>query len=423
MPSLLSLNSYHYLRGGSETVYFNHARLFEAHGWSSSFMSMHHPENIPCEDDAYFADNIDYGGGSGQRSLGNALKIIYSLEAQRKIAALLDRKPADIAHVHSIYHHLSPSVLVELKKRGVPIVLTAHDLKLACPNNKMLTHDGVCERCKGGKIWNVAVHRCIKDSLPASAVIMVESAVHKALRLYANTVSKIIAPSRFYRAKLIEWGWPAEQIVFIPNFVELDGVQAAEPGGDYLLYFGRLAQEKGLLTLVRAAAASKVPVKLVGRGPQEEALRALIAELNAPVELLGFRSGEDLWAAVGGAKAIVLPSEWYENGPMSVIEAFARGKPLVGADIGGIPELTDSGAAGWLFKSGDVADLAQTLSTVWTSSTDTLRGMGAACRERAFKDYSADVYFGAMSSIYGDLMGRRTVQAGSVAAAAEPREI
>ena len=403
MKTLLSVNSYHYLRGGSEAVYFNHAALFAERGWRSRFFSMHHPENIPCNEQEYFADCIDYGGAGGaKKSLGNALKIIYSIEAKDKLSRLLDLHPADVAHVHSIYHHLSPSVLVELKARDIPTVMTVHDLKLVCPNNKMLNRTGICERCKGGRLWNVAVNRCIKDSVVASSLIALESSVHQGLNLYGRNLDRIVSPSRFYREKLIEWGWRADQIVHIPNFVD-PAPKVSATVGDYILYFGRLSPEKGLATLVLAAASSRIPVCVAGTGPQEAELKRLADDLNAPVTFLGFLSGERLWAAVDAARAIVLPSEWYENGPMSVIEAYSRGTPLIGARIGGIPELIVEGETGWSFEPTNVEDLASKLIQAFQTSEPNLAAMGEASRGFALRHHSREGYFQAMSALYGEI--------------------
>lgn len=404
MKRLLSINSYHYVRGGADVMYFDHARLFEAAGWTNTFHAMHHAENLPCEDEAWFAEEIDYHKPASKIAKAiHAARIVYSLEAKRKIADLLDRRPIDVAQVHNIYHHQSPSILVELKRRGIPTVMTAHDLKIACPNKMMMSHDGVCERCRDGRVWNVALHRCIKDSLAASALIMVESAIHQGLDLYGRHLDRIVTPSRFYRDKLIEWGWRSDQLVHIPNFVDIPEAAPTVPSGDHVLYFGRLAAEKGLFTLVRAAAAAGVRVRIAGTGPEEAALRALVDEIGAPVEFLGFLRGEALWDAVAQARAIVLPSEWYENGPMSVIEAFTRGRPLIGARIGGIPELIREGETGWTFASGDVGDLAARLGEVMAVTPARLAEIVAATRAFAQAEFAPGVYFERMNALYRTL--------------------
>lgn len=400
MPNLLSVNSYHHVRGGSDAVYFNHARMMERQGWSNSFFSMRHPKNEPCETEAHFADRIDFEDRRGAWSTAvSAARIIYSRQAQERLSNLLDVRPADVAHYHCIYHHLSPSVLVEAKRRRIPTVMTAHDLKLACPNYKMMTHDGVCERCKGGKVWNASIHRCIKGSTAASALVAIESAAHKSLGLYRNNIDHIIAPSQFYRQKLIEWGWDPSVITYIPNCIN-HLPDRAPPPGNYLLYFGRLAPEKGLSTLIQAAKAANTPVKIAGTGPEEEKLRSLSADLDAPVQFLGFKSGKDLWELVDGARAIILPSEWYENGPMSVLEAFARGKPLIGASIGGIPELIEQDESGWSFEPGNVTELAALLAQVQSLPSHELSRMAEATRALVRSRFSQATYLAAILNLY-----------------------
>lgn len=406
MRNLLSINAYHYRRGGADNVYLDHAALMGTRGWAPSYYSMHHPENLPCDDDVYFADEIDYAKPARiVEKISHGMKIIYSPEARSKISALLDAKPIDVAHVHSIYHHQSPSILYELKKRGIPTVLTAHDLKLACPAYTMLNRKGVCERCKGGKLWNVVTNRCIKGSAVASALIMLESAIHQTFGMYANNVDYVIAPSKFYKDKLSEWGFPLEKLVHIPNFVPKSDVLSPKVGGEYFLYFGRLSAEKGLATLIRAAAISRSPVRIVGRGPQEGELRELSAALNAPVHFDGFQSGQALWELVDGARAVVLPSEWYENGPLSVIEAFQRGKPLIGARIGGIPELVLDDRTGWSFTSGDSNELAEVMVRVAAKTEAELRIMAQQCQLFAREHHSEEAYVQAVERIYLKLMG------------------
>lgn len=196
MPRLLNINNYHYRRGGAEVVYLGHGTMFAENGWDSDWFSMRHPANLPNADDRYFADLIDLEFmGSMVDRLKSAGAIIYNKNARRQIARLLaDRRP-DIAHLHNIYHHLSPSILLELKRHGVPVVLTAHDLKLACPNYRMLSKGVVCERCRGGRIWNVTLQKCLKDSLPLSGLITVESAVHRIFSMYSANIDRIVAPS------------------------------------------------------------------------------------------------------------------------------------------------------------------------------------------------------------------------------------
>lgn len=402
MSALLSLNNYHYRRGGSDVVYLEHEAMFREMGWDTAHMSMSHPKNMPSVWSKFFVDEIEFGEAySIGQKIEMAGKVIYSFEARRKLESLLESFSPDVAHVHCIYHHLSPSVLSVLKERGVPVVLTAHDLKIACPAYKMLNDTGVCEKCKGGNLLHLVSNRCIRSSLVVSSVVAIESAVSKMFGLYRKNVSRVVAPSRFYKRKLEEWGWSSNQIDYIPNYVRSERYVPNYAAGDYFLFFGRLAPEKGVATLIRAALHTGVRLKIAGGGPLEAELKALGAAPN--IEFVGFKSGDELWSLVKESRAVVLPSEWYENAPMSVLESFALGKPVVGANIGGIPELIQDGVTGWVFESGNVSSLASVLDLVCSMSDSGVAEVGMAARDFVSSQYSASRYSESMLSLYSDL--------------------
>lgn len=403
-PRLLNVNNYHYRRGGSDSVYFEHAALMGKLGWDNGFFSMHHPQNLESEWSRYFIDELEFGRNySLARQVVNATKVVYSFEAQRKLEQLLQAFPADIAHLHCIYHHLSPSILDTLHRAGIPAVMTAHDLKIACPAYKMLNRTGVCERCNGGSLVNVVRHRCVRDSLGASAVVLLESSLHRWRQTYRNRLSRIVVPSRFFLEKFVEWGWPREVFVHIPNFVDADLFTPGYEPSSHFLYFGRLAPEKGLVTLMRAAAKAKVSLRVVGTGPMEGELHALQATLQADIEFLGYRTGADLHGLIRAARATVLPSEWYENAPMSVLESCALGTPVIGARIGGIPESLQEGETGWSFESGNVDDLAGVLARVAATDSSRLVQMGRSARQHVATHFSRARYASAMASLYSEL--------------------
>jgi glycosyltransferase involved in cell wall biosynthesis len=398
---LLSLNSYHYRRGGSDVVYLEHDALFRELGWETAVMSMHHPRNLESPWSRYFVDELEFGQASGfVDKVVKAGKVVWSREAQAKLRALLGVFRPDVAHLHCIYHHLSPSVLPVLREAGIPVVLTAHDLKLGCPAYKMLNRTGICERCRDGTVLNVVRYRCIRDSLAASMVVAVESAVQRRLDVYRRHIGRVIAPSRFYRDKLIEWHWSPDQIAYVPNYVDASRFQPGEARGDYFLFAGRLAPEKGVRTLVAAALAADVPLRVAGTGPLEAELRALPGAER--VQWLGFQTGDALWEQVRGARALVLPSEWYENAPMSILEAYACGTPVIGADIGGIPELIEP-QTGWVFRSGDVDDLAARLADAAGTAPSALREKGMAGRERVERDFNRARYLEQVLEVYRGL--------------------
>lgn len=401
---LLAINNYFYRRGGAEAVFFDHMAMFEDMGWDVAPFAMQHERNEPSAWSDYFVSEIEYGHKTSlPRKAVQAASIIYSLEAQRNIKRLIETMRPSIAHAHNVYHHLSPSIFSTLKTAGIPLVMTVHDLKLACPAYKMLRDGKVCEDCKGGRIHNVLRHRCIKGSLQLSGLVLLETALHRALGLYRDTIDRLVVPSKFYGDKLVEWGWPREKMVHIPNMVDVEQYRADWEEEDYFVFAGRLAPEKGIDTLIRAAARAGQRVVVAGTGPEETRLRELAAETGARVDFTGYLSGEALHSLIGRSRALVLPSEWYENAPISVLEAYALGRPVIGAAIGGIPEMIRDGETGILAKSGDEQNLADALSAMASRSAGERTTMGRAGRVWMEGEFSATGFRERTLALYREL--------------------
>ncbi|HEV7322808.1 MAG TPA: glycosyltransferase family 4 protein [Ensifer sp.] len=390
---LLAINNYFYRRGGAEAVFFDHMKMFGDIGWDVVPFAMQHEDNEPSPWSDYFVSEIEYGRRTSPlRKVVQAASVIYSREAQRSVGRLIQRVRPSIAHAHNVYHHLSPAIFSTLKSAGIPVVMTAHDLKLACPSYKMLRDGAVCEDCRGGHVYNVLRHRCIKGELALSAVVLAETVVHRALGLYRNQVDRVVVPSKFYVEKLVEWGWPRERMAHIPNFVDVEAYSDKWSEGDYFVFAGRLAPEKGLATLVRAAKASNQRLVIAGTGPEEAGLRQLVAETGADVTFAGYLSGQALHRLIGESRALILPSEWYENAPISVLEAYALGRPVIGAAIGGIPEMIREGETGMTAISGDVEDLARALARMAALPVAARASMGAQGRRWIASEFSAAAY-------------------------------
>lgn len=404
MSVLLSVNNYYYYRGGAETVFLEHNRMFEGAGWQVVPFAMRHPKNLETPWSRHFVDEIELGA---DYSLGEKIarvpKVIYSFEARRKLSRLLAEVAPDVCHAHNIYHHVSPSILGLLKQRDVPVVMTLHDLKIACPAYSMLTHDGICERCRGGRVHNVVVHRCIKGSRALSSIAMAEAVLHRLLGTYDTCVDRFIVPSRFYLEKLVEWGKPRSMFRHVPNFVDASGYSPQFAPGRSFVYVGRLSREKGIATLLRAAAAAGCHVSVVGTGPQDEELQTLAATLGVSVTFHGYLRGDALHAAIRDARAVVLPSEWYENAPLSVLESYALGKPVIGARIGGIPELIREGETGIGFESADVASLTTALRRIVTLPDAQVEEMGRNARRWVEEEFTAERYRQSVLAVYEGL--------------------
>lgn len=404
MPTLLSINNYHYVRGGAEFVFLAHNDIFARAGWQVVPFCMKHARNLPSQWERYFVEEIELGSDYGFfEKLGKSLKAIYSIEAKKNVARLLKAVKPDVAHGHNIYHHLSPSILSTLAGSGVPTVLTLHDLKLACPAYRMITHDGICERCKGGGLYNAARHRCMHGSAALSVWVTAEAYLHRLLRSYDKYVDRFIVPSRFYVRKFEEWGWSGERFEYVPNFVDGEDIRPDFAPGRYFAYFGRLSGEKGIATLLEAAAKVGANLQIIGTGPEEQNLKSHASRLGIRAEFPGYVSGEALFDRLRGARAIVLPSEWYENAPISLLEAYAAGKPVIGAEIGGIPELINR-ERGRTFEAFSVDSLAETLSAVMEMPDRELEQLGRNARSYVLDVHSRESYLARCRSVYDALV-------------------
>ncbi len=398
--NIISVNKFFWQKGGSEAVFFGEKALLESRGHTVVPFSMADEKNLPSDYSQFFVSNVDYATAGGSARLKSAMNIIYSFEAKAKMKQLLEKFTPDIAHFHIFQHQISPSVFGPLKKKKVPLVLTLHDLKPICPTYKMYTNNQVCEACKGRKFYNCFVKKCTKGSRFKSLINTVEMYLHYMLGYY-QSVDRYIAVSQFYRNKMIEFGFKPEQVVYIPNFI--DASRFDRPYGDegYGLFIGRLSYEKGLDHLLEAAAQTPdIPLFIAGTGPSEEQLKLVVAERGlANIRFMGFVSGDALLDLIAKASFTVIPSIWYENCPMSILESLALQTPVVGAAIGGIPELIDNNIDGYLYEAGNSQALADTMKKMM-GDVKLRKTMGKAGREKIIRDFNETTHYKKLLEVY-----------------------
>jgi len=412
---ILFLNNYYYIRGGSERVLFDEMKLLSLFGQETAIFSRTNARNESAFYDRYFPpDIITNQIRFSFKALKTVKEIIYSDEAKRRLLQVIDLFKPDIAHTHNIYGRLSLSVLDALKEKKIPTVLTLHDYKLLCPVYLMLNHGQICERCKDRNHFHAFFSKCHKNSYPASLVYAFESWFNHRFNKY-DSVRNFISPSRFLRNKAIEFGWHPEKIIYIPNFIEPTKVPVQSFDGSYFLYFGRLSHEKGVGTLLNAYHSILASTKttniipklfIVGDGPIRKELESTFGDNNVHVQFFGHLSGKALEDAIGGAQFIVMPSEWYENAPLSLLEAFAFGKPVIGSRIGGIPEMIEDGVNGFLFKAGNCEELRGKLEIAMNLPNSKIREMGMAAREKVEREYNATVHYKKLMEVYSNALGR-----------------
>jgi glycosyltransferase involved in cell wall biosynthesis len=278
-------------------------------------------------------------------------------------------------HAHNIYAQLSFSILEAARERGVRVVMTAHDYKLVCPNYQMLDHGKLCEKCLGHRYHHCLTSSCHKDDRLYSAINTVE-AYFNHWTGKERLLAQVLCPSAFLMGKLAS-GIPVEKLRVVRNPVEVKEGRGSDEG--YFLYAGRLSSEKGVRTLVECFRELDLPLVVAGTGPLEGELRAE-AE-GSRTRLTGHVTGVALDALYRGAKACLVPSEWYENAPLSVLEGMAHGKPVLAAAIGGVPELVREGETGRLFKAFDREDLKRVVRGASEAPAGDLRDLGQRARE------------------------------------------
>ncbi len=411
---ILQVNKFHHIKGGSERYYFELSNLLESEGHGIIHFSMEHPKNVPSPFSEFFVSNVDYNGpGTLMDRVSTAGRTVYSFEARDRLSLLLSRRRPAVAHLHNIYHQLSPSILHALKRFEVPAVLTAHDYKLVCPNYLLYCHGRICERCAKGRYYHAVLRRCLKNSPVVSGVAAVEMYLHRLLGSY-DTLGAIIAPSRFMRSRIVEAGFPGHRVVTIPNFVsDIPGEPAGQPG-DYVAYVGRLSHEKGLETFITAVAGlGGTAVKIAGEGPERRSLERLRDSLGAQnVSFVGLLDRDTLQQFIRSSSLVVIPSEYYENCPLSVLETMALGRPVIGAAIGGIPELIEDGVDGLLFTPGDAVELREAIAGL-TRDRNRLRSMGGQAREKVVTKYNRKTHCDRIMEVYESVLEGSSPAGGS----------
>lgn len=398
---ILLANKFFFRNGGSEVVLFQERDFLLSQGHEVVDFSMQDERNIESPFAGYFVSRQDYrGGGAGK--LSTALAFIHSPEAVRKIAALIEATQPDLVHCHNIYHQLTPSIIGAAKARGVPVALTLHDYKPVCPAYARLQNGKPCSECLDGSFAPVLKHRCAEGSLGKSALLYTEAVVQRWMGSYEK-VDRFIAPSRFM-ADSITRRFPRERVTLLYNGVDTAHIPTGDKSEGHALFLGRLSHEKGVATLLQAhaAAGARWPLVVAGTGPLRDELIAQYKDAT----FTGHLSGDALKQALAGAAVVVVPSEWYENCPMSVLEAMAWGKPVVGSRMGGIPELVVDGETGLLFEAGNVAELSACLGRLMDAPALRQR-MGRSARMRAERDYSLERHNAGLIEVYDALVRAR----------------
>lgn len=385
---MLTIHNHYQQPGGEDQVFAAEGDLLEAHGHRVVRYALHN----------------DLVAGMGRPEL--ARSTIWNGAVYRELRALIRRERPQVAHFHNTFPLISPAAYYAARAEGVPVVQTLHNYRLLCSNAQFFREGRVCEDCLGKAVpWPGVVHACYRDSRPASGVVAAMLTTHRALGTWSRTVDAYVALTEFARRKFIEGGLPAEKIAVKPNFIHPDP-GAGEGKGGYVLFVGRLSEEKGLGTLLAAweRLKEKVTLKIAGDGP----LAPRVSEASArsrEVEWVGRQDKDQVLALMKDARALIFPSLWYEGFPMVIAEAYAVGLPVITSDLGGMSSLIDHGRTGLHFHPGNAEDLAAAVG--WAAGHPAeLSRMRWEARNEFETRYSAEQNYRLLRSIYEAAIGR-----------------
>lgn len=363
---VLLVNKFYYPRGGDCVVVLNTEALLRENGVETQVFAMEYPQNLPSHYQDQFAPRVEFSGSMAnkwramKRTLGKG-------DVRERFEAVLDDFQPDVVHLHNVHSYLSPVVAELAHKRGIRVVWTLHDYKLLCPRYDCLRDGSPCEKCFAGAKHNVMIYKCMKDSLPASGVAWLE-AKKWSRRTLERCVDMFLCPSDFMAGKMKQGGFNPDKIRVLNNFldpVKLEHYKAIDTTAareDYYCFVGRLSREKGIDELLDVASGLPYRLKVAGSGVMEPAMRIKYADCPN-IEFLGLLDAPAVARLLAGARLSVVPSQWYENNPLSVVESLCAGTPVAGSQIGGIPELIDS-SNGVVFQPFD----KETISTAITMS-------------------------------------------------------
>ena len=391
---ILIANKFYYPRGGDCIVAMNLERLLKEQGHEVAVFAMQYPENVDSGWNSYYASQVDFAGSLGGK-LCAAKRLMGHGDIKAAFIRILDDFTPHIVHLHNIHSYLSPVLAKLAKRHGCRVVWTLHDYKLVCPSYACLLNGKPCEQCIGHGKMHVLKNRCMKGSLAASALAYIEARKwnRNVLERYTDA---FICPSHFMAGKMRKDGFNQEKIHVVCNHIDSDKLalfnSLSASREDYYAFVGRLSAEKGVETLLNVASKLPYTLKVAGDGPLKEELEQRYS--NSNILFLGHQNAEQVAELLSKARFSVVPSEWYENNPLSVIESLCAGTPVVGARTGGIPELLDK-SCGITFMPGISEELTTAINQAFTTSWHY-----NSIKEVSIKRFSAEEHLNQVLNIY-----------------------
>ena len=415
---ILQINNCHFNRGGADVVYLNTGEILKSNGNDVSYFSIKNELNYQTKFQKYFVEDVDFLNISFFKKILHFFRFFYSNESKKKLNILIKDYRPQIAHIHLYKGGLTPSILGVLKKNKIPVIVTLHDYGFLDPHNLLL--DGklnISEKCITGSAFNCVKDKSNRNSYLLSLVSTFEYIFHSIFFPFNKSFDTIVAVSKFSQSKHLEstkFKWTIDHLY---NFSPLLHIikEPIKQKSSYILYFGRLSKEKGIKTLIKAFAELKgeIKLKVVGTGSLEMELKKYIYDNNiSNIEMVGHQSGDTLHKLIKEAFYVVVPSEWYENNPMTIIESYCFGVPVIGSRIGGIPEIIDEGETGFTYKMGNVDDLIITINKAVDLSKDEYITMKHNARLFAEKNFSPSHHYKDLMRLYNRTIEQKKLKNG-----------
>lgn len=397
---ILFCNKYNYPFSGTEVYLFELMELLREHGHEVALFSMQDSRGQLTPYDRHMVSYIDFKSKAGfWRKVRNAGHAIYSTEARQKLRTMIHEFRPDVAHIRNIYHHLSPSILWELKAQGIPVLYHLNDFKLLCPSYNLVSQGEACEACKGGKFRHMLGSQCY-SGWDARLALVSEAYMHRSLGTYRKCVDLFLAPSEFVREKFVEHGWKRDQFEVLPHFQRVRDLEPLPEKGS-ILYVGRLSAEKGVGDLVRAMQnVPQLTLRIAGDGPERMPLERLAMSLRLRnVEFVGQVSTEERDRLISDSQFTVLPSHAYETLGKTILESYARGRAVVASDAGSRREFVQHCRTGLLYPMGAVDELASAMK--WMSENpERTAAMGREGLAFVRRRHAPDQHYRQMLGLY-----------------------
>ena len=410
---ILLVNYRYFISGGPEKYMFNIKKMLEENGHEVIPFSIHSNKNVETEYSKYFVEPIGSRDATYFEECKKTPRVIwqmltrsiYSVEVEKAIRREIAEVKPDLVYIIHFVNKLSPSVIRGAKKMGLPVVLRLSDYFLLCPRFDFMYDKKPCEECLHKGYRTCIQRRCVKGSLFASMVRVLSMKIHGLMNIYKD-VDAFVTPSEFLKGKLIANGFAQEKINCIPTFTASKSEVGEPKIGEYGLYFGRITEEKGVETVVRAfEKLPDHPVKIMGDDTTEEAKRLIQYVRDHDirnVEFVGFKGGVELEEIIKGARYTLIPSIWYDNLPNTALESFQYSKPVIASNIGSLPELVLDGVNGFLFEAGNPEDLRE--KVLLLSEDSVVAQMGAASRARLEDRFAPKTHYDALMNVFESVM-------------------